>query len=389
LRRGGSSGTCDGELPVGLHVLMLGPDLRALGGIAACARLLAGRLAESSCIARFEYVALAPRLRTSRREKVGTAARGYLNLMIALTRRPDIVHVHTSRRGDLWRNAPAMCATRLWGRQLVLHVHPANAFAEFIASGPPWLAGLKLRLVRSAALVIAPSREGMRALAAAGVDARRTAVLPNPIDTAAFAGRPLEERDAGVTYLGWLIPPKGVDDLVFVLPALIAEHPGLRTSFYGPYGADRVRGLLDDLGVAGATVGDWIDGRDKVALLGRSRVIALPSYSEGLPVVLLEALASGTPIVSTRVGGIPEAVPEGEAGLLVEPGDRRALKDSIACLLTDDVLWQRMSTCAGALAWKYDADAVVTQLLKLYDRVDARSAAGRETSSHGHRKGSL
>jgi glycosyltransferase involved in cell wall biosynthesis len=80
--------------------------------------------------------------------------------------------------------------------------------------------------------------------------------------------------------------------------------------------------------------------------MARARALALPSYSEGLPRVVLEAMAAGTPVVATRVGGIPEVVEDGATGLLVEPGDHRALADRIAWLLEHEAEADAMAAAA-------------------------------------------
>jgi len=78
-----------------------------------------------------------------------------------------------------------------------------------------------------------------------------------------------------------------------------------------------------------------VGGKDKDALLASADVLVLPSYIEGLPVCILEAMAVGVPVVSTTVGGIPEALENGACGTLINPGDVEALADAIVTFLTD------------------------------------------------------
>lgn len=78
----------------------------------------------------------------------------------------------------------------------------------------------------------------------------------------------------------------------------------------------------------------YIDGVEKKALFAKSDILVLPSYGEGMPVVIMEGMAAGCAIISTNVGAIPEIIEEGRNGLLVNPGDRKALKEAILkCIL--------------------------------------------------------
>jgi glycosyltransferase involved in cell wall biosynthesis len=179
-----------------------------------------------------------------------------------------------------------------------------------------------------------------------------------------------------LVYLGWLIPEKGIWDLLAVLPELSRKLPSLRVWMYGPYGADAVRDASVKLGIQHVVhVGEWVEGAEKTELLGRARALALPSYSEGLPVVLLEAMASGTPCVATHVGGIPEVVKDGHTGYLIDPADRTALVDRIERLFADDAAWQRFSDAAVMSARRYDATAVSAQVVDEYERLTAGGSA--------------
>ena len=93
-------------------------------------------------------------------------------------------------------------------------------------------------------------------------------------------------------------------------------------------------------------------------MLAAPCVVGADGNADGLPTVLLEALALGTPCVSTRVTGIPEAVRHGETGLLVEPGDAEGLADALQLLIGDGALRERLATAGRRLAeTEFDARA--------------------------------
>jgi glycosyltransferase involved in cell wall biosynthesis len=99
-------------------------------------------------------------------------------------------------------------------------------------------------------------------------------------------------------------------------------------------------------------------------------VFALPSLTEGLPIALLEAMDARTPIVATRVGGVPDVLDRGQAGVLVNPGDAEALAAGIEQLLLDRTLCRRLvEHASNRVAERYSTDAVARRYLELYERL--------------------
>jgi glycosyltransferase involved in cell wall biosynthesis len=109
---------------------------------------------------------------------------------------------------------------------------------------------------------------------------------------------------------------------------------------------------------------------DASALLGELDVVALPSWTEGLPLVVLEAMARRRPVVATPVGGTPEVVVDGETGLLVPPRDPDALAGALRRLLADAELRQRMGEAGyERVRERFSADAMTRRVLEIYDEV--------------------
>ena len=109
----------------------------------------------------------------------------------------------------------------------------------------------------------------------------------------------------------------------------------LKKAVYSFY-PQRARALTVELNIENHVVfAGWVSGEEKENLLSRVNIYVLPSYNEGLPVSLLEAMSWQVPVISTRVGGIPELVREGIDGLLIEAGDRAAFSLAIVTLAKD------------------------------------------------------
>lgn len=171
-------------------------------------------------------------------------------------------------------------------------------------------------------------------------------------------------RPPVVTYVGRLDATsrwKGVDVLMEAFAIVAADHPTARLRLVGT-GDDRRRFVED---AARRGLGDRVEAPGSLAgealadAYRTSRVVVLPSLSsaESFGMVLIEAMACGTPVIGSRVGGIPQAVgTDGEAGVLVEPGDARSLAEACRAVLDDDALATAMgrrarTRAAGSFAW--------------------------------------
>ncbi len=122
--------------------------------------------------------------------------------------------------------------------------------------------------------------------------------------------------------------------------------------------------------------------RDRVTFAGQTGnvplfyaaadLMALPSHSEGSPIVLLEAMAANLPVVATSVGGVPEMVKDNESALLVPPSDPQAMTAAITRVLTDTGLAERLTKNAAALvATRYTPENYVRNLIGIYSEIIA------------------
>jgi glycosyltransferase involved in cell wall biosynthesis len=161
-----------------------------------------------------------------------------------------------------------------------------------------------------------------------------------------------------VGFIGRLEPRKGPLDLIAAAPAIHARRPDARIVVIGddPYGSDpdyvaRVRAAAD------VEHYGWIDGA--AGVMGQLDVLVAPSRQEPFGTVLAEAMAVGTPVVATRVGGLSEVVQDGVTGRLVDPG----APDQIAAAVLD-VLQHRTEMGRAARSWarRFDADAYAARV---------------------------
>lgn len=198
-------------------------------------------------------------------------------------------------------------------------------------------------------------------------------IVPNavPIEVGTDAVEGGARRSSRALYLGGFSNPvKGGATLAEAL-ALLPEDVAEDIDFVIAGPGDPPSSLLSQLhrGKAGIHLQGWLDEPAKREAMAESGIFVLPSTSEGLPVALLEAMASGMAIVATDVGGIPDVVEHDSEALVVPPGEPQALADAIALLARDAELRNRLGSAARRrAATEHNLEAVCSELDRLYRR---------------------
>ena len=178
-----------------------------------------------------------------------------------------------------------------------------------------------------------------------------------------------------VLFMGVLIKRKGVADLIRAVDILKKKNR-----------LDNVKFVIAGSGVEEAELKTmckkleldkyinfvgWTSGEKKERLFRESQMLVLPSYNEGLPVSILEAISYGMPVVATCVGDISAAIIDGENGYLVEPGDVDALANSIYKLISEKANWQKKSESARKISIsQFDETGFFETILNLYRKVE-------------------
>lgn len=203
--------------------------------------------------------------------------------------------------------------------------------------------------------------------------------VPFGVDVSRFTGSPLPEEPV-ILFLSVLLPRKGYDVLLRALPLVRQRVPRARLILAGhdPRSlVEHARGLASELGVADMVeFAGPVEPADAPAMHRRARVFCQPSLGEPFGLTILEAMASGRPVVATSAGGVPGFMRHGVNGALVPPGDSQLLADALSSLLED------RAEAVGIGEWnrdeavrRFDWDRVVDRLEEAYEHV---TGAGRE-----------
>jgi glycosyltransferase involved in cell wall biosynthesis len=270
----------------------------------------------------------------------------------SLSPAPDLLHAHFGFP-DAVIAAPV---ARKLGIPLVVTLHGDDAFSLL---GRKDLLGLWMRhaLASAAAIVcVSPAVED----ATREAMGRRTRVLTieNGYDDCLFRVDEGVVRDGGILFAGTLTPVKNIDVLLRAFASLgtcetltIAGDGPLRTA---------LEQLAAELGVGSRVTFTGVLDRAKTArLMQRSRALAIPSKSEAWGMVAAEALACGTPVVASRVGGLPRIVASPDAGVLVEPGSVQALAGALRDVLSRSLDPTVVAASSGSGSWRARAADIV------------------------------
>ena len=308
---------------------------------------------------------------------------------LAVLGRVSVLHVNVAERGSVVRKGVLIGVARLFGVPVVLHLHAAQivAFHDGLPGAGRWL---MRRMFRSAALCVVLGEPWRRWVGSLGVPDARIRVLRNGVPRLAGWRARATGEPFRLLFLGNLFERKGIADLLEALARVEALEPvevlepvealsrveaagaiavearavearvvGARAEGAGSAcalvvagGGDVARysaqaaalGLGERVRFAG-----WVDQSGAAACLAEADALVLPSYDEGLPLVILEALSLGVPVVTTPVGAIGEVLADGDTALLVPPGDVAALASALRRLAGDPALAARLSERGRAL----------------------------------------
>jgi glycosyltransferase involved in cell wall biosynthesis len=357
-----------------LRVLMVGPLPPPVGGMATVVQNLV-----QAFRGRLDVRVLNSVKTTAANRPLWAGVAAQLRLLGALgwqciVWRPAVVHIHTCSWFSFWRSGVDVLLARLLFCPVVLHIHGAQ-FHRFLGGLSGARAWLARRLLRGADRVVVLGA-GWQEVLAGWADPARIDVVPNGVSVGEQV-RPAADGPFRILCLANYEARKGQADLLRAVAALDGPRP-VRVELFGVDAEPGRRRLLLDLaaelGLGDVVVPGPVTGAEKDAVVAAAHCFCLPSYDEGLPMSMLEAMAVGLPVVATRVGAIPEALDDGREGLLFEPGDIPALTAHLHRLIADPAAAVAIGAAGRArLVREFSLAQTSAQLLGVY-RAAARPA---------------
>jgi len=294
---------------------------------------------------------------------------GLLARLLTLDR-SSMVHMHISRAYTpevVWFYA------RLKNRPYVAHFHgapePSGRVGFLLRAYKPVVLG---RVLRGAATVaVLTEQEKSVVVTNFGVDPARVAVIPNGVDESfSYAAQRYLHPKPRLLFVGRYVVQKNV---ILFLRALEGVSEQFETTLVGNGELEaELKEATKKLQLQNVRFYGVAQGSELRALYQNADVFVLPSAWEGMPLVLLEAMAMGLPIVGTDIPGIRDVAAQGQNGMLTPLGDPSAFRQALLSVTGDADLYRRMSETSLRLAGKYSWKAVGAEFERVYDQAVKR-----------------
>src|SRR5258708_47257 len=353
------------------RIVLFGPSLDALSGVSTHVRmLLASDLGRDYELLHFQVGSEGRR--ENALQKLARVILGPLHFALFMLRSgAEVVHINVSfDLKGFWRDLAFWIVAKLLGRRVVNQIH-GGAMPQDLFRGNAFLTWVLRRFLVSSDVVAVLSSAEL--LAYQAFDARiNIHLVPNAIDPARLADQPRSyntNRPLKLVYVGRLVRSKGLFEVIEALMELKRAGRQFELSIAGGgpdqcelMAASESAGLNDRVHFLGSVFGEkkrrlWLD----------SDLFVFPSYAEGLPYSLLEAMAAGCVPVTTSVAAIPDVMRDGEHGLFVPAKDASALANAVATLHPDRASLIRMAEASRRrVVAQYTVARLVDDFRKLY-----------------------
>lgn len=285
-------------------------------------------------------------------------------LKLLLCKGIKIVHIHTASNNSFRRSAMFISLAKFFKRKVVIHIH-GGGFKEYYEKNTSFVHKNLLKCDT----IIALTEYWKEFFEGLGFE--NVIVVPNIVDSPTIQERKCNDGKKHILYLGLITKAKGIFDLIDTIYEHKEDLKGNIVLHVGGNGeTETLKKKIGNYSLQNIVIFEgWVSGEKKVQLLNNADVFILPSYTEGLPISILEAMSYSLPVISTPVGGIPEVVRDGENGFLIKPGDKDALFNAIVRLTNDEELREKMGNISYSKVQPHFPEIVAKELEDIYKKL--------------------
>jgi glycosyltransferase involved in cell wall biosynthesis len=347
-----------------MQILMLGASLEQNGGIASVEKLIIQHIIDD-----IEIQHITTHDEGSLYHRIMVFAKALAKfLKIMFTQKIDAVHIHLSEGGSVLRKAIFCLLALIFNKPFLIHAHGAEfqvTYAKLPQLAQKFLSTLFQRC--QGFIVLSKTWHDYYVLNLS-LNPKQVIILPNPCELPIQVPDRKNRTQIILAFCGRIGQRKGTFDLIQAFANLPNEQKkSAKLILAGDGEIEKAQELATSLKlINNITFLGWINYTKRDEVLSKADVFILPSYNEGLPMAILEAMGWGLPVISTPVGGIPELVISNQNGLLVTAGNIQQLSEAIQLLIENETLRLSLGSAARKSVEPFDIKNYSIRLADIY-----------------------
>ena len=314
-------------------ILIISPAVTVKGGIST----VINNLLRSPLRNQFEFKIVATHVDGNRLKKIfqlmiGLSQSTYLFLFTRI----DLVYIHGSDIISSYRKSFFFNLAKLFKKKIIYHFHGAS-FCDQYKQAPVFVQKRIRNFFEGCHITICLSQQWRDQIKKIAPNANLAIVYNGVFLPNKNCQKIRNKTQFNLCFLGLIGERKGIFDLINAMPYIVENFTSVNLFIGGNGDILQLKQTVKNLKLhKHIHYLGWVTGDTKEKILKQTDIFILPSYGEGLPMSILEAMSYGIPIIATDVGGIPEVVLNDKTGILIPPGDIDRLKDAILYLLKNN-----------------------------------------------------
>ena len=287
-------------------------------------------------------------------------------IVLLFCRSIKIIHVHTASRFSFKRSSWFVSMSCLFNKKIVMHIH-GGGFKNYYNNGHEAFVNKTLNKCDKIVVLSEEWQKWFRD----ELQCEKVTVIPNVIPMPQSIMRKERDDKFHLLFLGLINEEKGIFDLIQAIAESKEQLRGkLLFHIAGNGMVARLKNEINDNDLQDIVKYEgWVDHQAKHGLLFDCDALILPSYIEGLPLSILEAMSYHKPILSTPVGGIPSVLEDGENGFIIAPGDGKGFIERIMYLMEHEDIAKSMGESSFKKIKEHFPKSVTRELVKLYEEL--------------------
>jgi len=355
-----------------LNVLIIGSDLTSNGGIASVIKAYHKAYIEGNYSFEISMLKTSYYRDKSRAFAVVILIKSIVRFFyLLMSKNIGILHIHSSANISFFRKSIFVILGRLFNKKVIIHIH-ASRFYDFFLSKNRFVTTYISFIFKLSDLVVVLCSDWESKLKTKYPNANVRKIV-NPIVLPQSKNETIQQNDVfSLLFVGFLIESKGIKDLLHLallikranikdVKIIIAGKGALENYIMEYIKKEDLHDFIDYVG--------WANGEIKEDLYRRSNIFVLPSYNEGMPISILEAMSYGKPVLSTNIAGIPDIISDRENGFLFTPGDVNVLYERVMYLKGNTELMNSMRENNLLKVKDFSNNKVFEQIVEMYGQL--------------------